>query len=147
MVGATCFGTVTNGVWISGSSLPEPLNRDNIFEGPQQHLLNNHAEASFEVEAAANGRVLDGTTFALGNNYPNPFNPTTMVPFSLAEASHVSIRVYDLLGREVETLVDRAMASGVHEVVFEASQVPTGVYLIRMEAAWTVQIQRVTLMK
>ena len=60
---------------------------------------------------------------------------------------HVSIRVYDMLGREVETLVDRAMAAGVHEVTFEASQLPTGMYLIRMEAAGTVQIQRVTLMK
>jgi len=107
--------------------------------------LNNHDEASFEVTAA--GRVLDGTRFELGHSYPNPFNPTTLVPFSLAEATHVSIRVYDMLGREVETLVDRGMAAGVHEVTFEAHTLPTGVYLIRMEAAGTVQIQRVTLMK
>ncbi len=85
--------------------------------------------------------------FELSDNYPNPFNPTTLVPFSLAEASHVSIRVYDMLGREVETLIDRSMAAGAHQVTFEAHTLPTGVYLIRMEAAGTVQIQRVTLMK
>ncbi len=91
--------------------------------------------------------MLDGTVFALGNNYPNPFNPTTVVPFSIAESAQVSIKVYDLLGREVAVLVDGALSAGVHEVVFEASALPTGVYLIRMEAAGMVQIQRMTLMK
>ena len=89
----------------------------------------------------------DGTTFKLGRNYPNPFNPTTIVPFSLTEAAHVSIRVYDLLGREVSVLVDGQLSAGMHEVVFEANNLSTGVYLIRMEAAGRVQIQQLTLMK
>ena len=133
-------------MWITASSLPDPSNAFNQFGTPSPTLLNNHAEASFEV-TAANARVLDGTRFELGHSYPNPFNPTTLVPFSLAEATHVSIRVYDMLGREVSVLVDRGMAAGAHEVVFEANTLPTGIYLIRMEAAGTVHIQRVTLMK
>ena len=52
-----------------------------------------------------------------------------------------------MLGREVSVLVDGQLSAGVHEVVFEANNLPTGVYLIRMEAAGTVQIQQVTLMK
>ena len=91
--------------------------------------------------------TLDGTTFALGTNYPNPFNPTTLIPFSVAEASEVSIKVYDLLGRTVATLVDGTLSAGVHEVQFEASQLPTGMYIVRMEAAGIVKTQRVTLMK
>ncbi len=146
-VGPDCSGTVTNQAWITRSSLPDPSNFFNLFDEPPPTLLNNHAEASFDVETGANGRVLDGKTFALGNNYPNPFNPTTLVPFSLAEAAHVSIRVYDMLGREVSVLVDGQLSAGVHEVVFEANNLPTGVYLIRMKAAGTVQIQQVTLMK
>ncbi len=145
-VSTDCSGTVTNGVWITKSSLPDPSNAFNQFGTPSPTLLNNHAEASFEV-TAANARVLDGTRFELGHSYPNPFNPTTLVPFSLAKATHVSIRVYDMLGREVSVLVNRGMAAGAHEVVFEANTLPTGIYLIRMEAAGTVQIQRVTLMK
>ena len=151
-VGETCDGTVTNKAWVSRTTLPDPPvspdNAEGPLEGPfeeRETLRNNHAEASFDVEAS--GRVLNGTAFALGNNYPNPFNPTTMVPFSLAEAAHVSIKVYDLLGREVVVLVDSRMSAGVHEVAFEAKALPTGVYLIRMEAAGVVQIQRVTLMK
>ena len=151
-VGETCDGTVTNEAWVSRSSLPDPENSPLTPDAPLEDPFtvprtkrNNHAKASFDVETS--GRVLDGTTFALGNNYPNPFNPTTMVPFSLAEAAHVSIKVYDLLGREVAVLVDGAMSAGRHEVTFEASTLPTGVYLIRMEAAGIVQVQRVTLMK
>ena len=141
-----CSGTVTNGVWITRSSLPDPSDFFYLFGIPPPTRENGHAEASFDV-TAANARELDGTRFALGRNYPNPFNPTTLVPFSLAEAAHVSLRVYDLLGREVSVLVDGPLSAGVHEVVFEANHLPTGVYLIRMEAAGMVQIQRVTLMK
>jgi hypothetical protein len=72
---------------------------------------------------------------------------TKIVPFSLTEAAHVSIRVYDLLGREVSVLVDGQLSAGMHEVVFEANNLSTGVYLIRMEAAGRVQIQQLTLMK
>ena len=70
-----------------------------------------------------------------------------MVPFRLTEAAHVSLKVYDLLGREVAVLVDGRLPAGEHEAVFEASALPTGVYLIRMEAAGIVQTHRVTLMK
>ena len=153
-VGDTCAGTVTNEAWVSRSSLPDPLRSPGDpnapLEGPfttPETRTNNHAAASFEVETDAQARVLDGTTFALGANYPNPFNPETVVPFSLAESSHVVIKVFDMLGREVATLVDGALPGGMHEVTFEASRLPTGVYLIRMEAAGTAQIQRVTLMK
>ena len=70
-----------------------------------------------------------------------------LCPRASALRAHVSIRVYDLLGREVSVLVDQQLSAGVHEVVFEANNLPTGVYLIRMEAAGLVQIQRVRLMK
>ena len=128
---------------MTASSLPDPDDQFNLFDNPP--VQDEISSASFDVEAS--GRVLDGTRFELGRNYPNPFNPTTLVPFSLAEAAQVSLRVYDLLGREVSVLVEGPLSAGVHEVVFEASHLPTGVYLIRLEAAGTVQIQRVTLMK
>ena len=144
-VGDDCSGTVTNTAEVTASSLPDPDDQFNLFDDPP--VQDEISSASFDVTTAANARELDGTRFELGRNYPNPFNPTTLVPFSLAEAAHVSLRVYDLLGREVSVLVEGPLSAGVHEVVFEASHLPTGVYLIRMEAAGMVQIQRVTLMK
>ena len=56
-------------------------------------------------------------------------------------------KVYDLLGRTVATLVEGSLSAGVHEAVFEASALPTGMYLVRMEAGGIVQMQRITLMK
>jgi uncharacterized repeat protein (TIGR01451 family) len=145
-VGATCSGTVTNTAEITGSSLPDPSNFFNLFDEPPATLLNNASEASFDV-SAAQGRVLDGSHIALGSSYPNPFNPTTTVPFSVVEASQVRLAVYDLLGREVAVLVDGTVSAGVHEVIFEASQLPTGVYLVRLETSGVMQTQRITLMK
>ena len=92
-------------------------------------------------------RASGGGSDGLGTNYPNPFNPTTVIPFNLADASLVTIKVYDLLGRTVATLVDGSLPAGVHEVRFEASHLPTGMYIVRMEAGSIVKTQRITLMK
>lgn len=146
MVGTACDERITNTARVSRSTLPDPSSAFNLFDVPNPAVANNSADAFFDITANA-PRTLDGTTFALGANYPNPFNPTTTVPFSLAEAGPVSIKVYDLLGREVAVLVEGAMAAGVHEVTFDAGALSTGVYLIRMDAAGTVQTQYVTLTK
>jgi hypothetical protein len=70
--------------------------------------------------------------FALGQNYPNPFNPSTVLQYSMPERSNVSLVVLDPLGREVATLVDHIIDSGVHEVTFEASGLPSGTYYARI---------------
>ncbi len=142
-VGADCEGTVTNTAEVTSSSLPDPDDLFNLFD--EEPVEDEISSASFDVEA--NSRELTGQTFALGANYPNPFNPVTVVPFSLANTADVSIKVYDLLGRVVATLVEGTLPAGVHQAVFEASSLPTGTYLVRLEAGDIVQTQRVTLMK
>ncbi len=72
-------------------------------------------------------------TFVLEGNHPNPFNPQTTIRFSVPEASVVMLAVYDVLGREVRVLVDGVREAGVHEVVFEAGDLPSGTYLYRLE--------------
>jgi len=72
--------------------------------------------------------------FSLIQNYPNPFNPTTKIPFAIPSMQHVRITVYDILGREVKTLVDRVISPGVFEVTWDASSRPAGVYYARMTA-------------
>jgi len=143
-VGATCSGTVTNTAEVTGSSLPDPDDQFNLFD---ENPVEDEVDSVDITVQAAQARVLDGSRIALGVSYPNPFNPQTTVPFSVVEASRVKLAVYDLLGREVAVLVDGTVSAGVHEVVFEAGQLPTGVYLVRLEASGVVQTHRITLMK
>ncbi|MCF8267844.1 MAG: choice-of-anchor A family protein [Ignavibacteriales bacterium] len=86
-------------------------------------------------------------TFSLDQNYPNPFNPTTTIRYSIAEDSRVSIRVFDLLGREVAVLVDRNQSAGVYNVNFDASQLSSGVYLYRIEAGNFSSVRKLMLLK
>ena len=72
--------------------------------------------------------------FTLSQNYPNPFNPSTTIKVELAKASHVSLTVYDILGREVSVLVNERRDAGVHEVKFDGSNLPSGVYFYRLLA-------------
>jgi hypothetical protein len=72
--------------------------------------------------------------FALEQNFPNPFNPTTTIYYQLPTDSRVSIVVYDLLGREVKRLVDEVKEAGYHDQRFDASGIASGVYFYRMTA-------------
>jgi hypothetical protein len=86
--------------------------------------------------------------FSISQNYPNPFNPTTTIEFSLAEKSKVLLKVYDLLGHEVATLVDGELQAGiVHRVPFSASKFSSGVYFYRLEAGRCAQIRKLILLK
>ncbi len=72
--------------------------------------------------------------FSLDQNYPNPFNPTTTIQFTLPEASRVTLKLFDILGRELVTLVDKEMEKGVHKVLFDAKDFASGVYFYRIQA-------------
>lgn len=72
------------------------------------------------------------TTFALEQNYPNPFNPTTNIRFSVAQAGHVSLKVYSVLGVEVASLVNEQKEMGTFNVTWNAAGVPSGMYLYRL---------------
>jgi hypothetical protein len=85
--------------------------------------------------------------FHLYENYPNPFNSTTTITYTLPERVLVHLGVYDMLGREVKVLVQEVMSAGVHEVVFEASGLPSGVYVYRFTAGARVFVRKAILMK
>ncbi len=85
--------------------------------------------------------------FKLDQNYPNPFNPSTLIRYQLPVNSLVSLKVFDLLGREVAMLVNGRKSAGTHEVNFDASELSSGVYIYRLEAGSFIQTQRMTLIK
>jgi hypothetical protein len=74
------------------------------------------------------------TDFVLSQNFPNPFNPTTTISYQLPVNSHVTLKVFDILGREVATLVNEQRSAGSYSVQWNASRFSSGVYLVRMEA-------------
>jgi hypothetical protein len=79
--------------------------------------------------------------------YPNPFNPITKIKFSLPEDSYVEIKVYDVLGREIETLLSEHRKAGYHEITFDASNLPSGVYFYRIKAGKFADVKKMILMK
>jgi hypothetical protein len=72
--------------------------------------------------------------YALMQNYPNPFNPTTAISYQLSAFSPVTLKVFDVLGREVATLVNEVRQPGVYTVRWDASSFPSGVYFYHLEA-------------
>lgn len=86
-------------------------------------------------------------SFALGQNYPNPFNPVTTIKYSVPQAGHVTLEVFDLLGRQVRLLVDGAINAGEHAITFDAASLPSGMYLYRLTAGEEVSTRKMLLLK
>ncbi len=86
-------------------------------------------------------------SFVLHPNYPNPFNPATTIPFDIAQAGHVTLKIFDMLGREVATLVEAPMRPGRYETTWEAGPMAGGVYLSRLAANGQVSTRRLVLLK
>lgn len=130
-----------NRVWIDGSV--EPGTGTQKFE-----YLVCKADFSFfsEVSNVHNGDLLykssDETAevsnlpeeFGVDQNYPNPFNPSTNIKFGIVDAGEVSLIVYDILGKEVATLVNRNLEIGFHTVQFNAVDLPSGIYIYRLSS-------------
>ncbi len=95
--------------------------------------------SNFDTAAVTSVREMRGDNvpedFSLNQNYPNPFNPGTKIKFSIPHQSKVIIKVYDLLGKEVETLVNEEKPVGIYEVAWNAANLPSGVYFYQLKAA------------
>ncbi|TVQ75897.1 MAG: T9SS C-terminal target domain-containing protein, partial [Balneolaceae bacterium] len=85
--------------------------------------------------------------YNLGQNYPNPFNPTTQISFEIGQAGMTSLKVYDLLGREVATLVNSDLPAGSHTIDFDAANLASGTYMYRLEANGYVLTRKMMLVK
>jgi hypothetical protein len=100
---------------------------------------------SIEDHSTFHGKLPD--RFTLFQNFPNPFNPTTMIKFQLPISSRVRVTVHDILGREISTLTDHTMPAGEHQLSWDASDQPSGIYYYKMEAGNFTQTRKMVLMK
>lgn len=85
--------------------------------------------------------------FSLSQNYPNPFNPSTKIEFSLAKSEFVTLKIYDVLGKEITQLVSRQMEKGEHRVVWNAENYPSGIYFYTIEASSFKQTRKLILLR
>jgi hypothetical protein len=84
---------------------------------------------------------------SLSGNFPNPFNSSTTMEFSLDKPGSVTLTVYDILGREIKTLFNADKTAGKHRILFDASSLPSGVYFYRLRAGDAVETKRMVLLK
>jgi hypothetical protein len=85
--------------------------------------------------------------FRLEQNYPNPFNPSTTITYQVPENSFVSIKVYDVLGKEVTSLINEEKSVGSYEVEFDATSLPSGIYFYRLQAGNYTTTKKMILLK
>ena len=80
-------------------------------------------------------------------NYPNPFNPTTQIPFSLSQTGLVKIEIFDVTGKKVATLADGQFAAGIHTLLFDAQALASGMYFARMTTTQNIYTTKLMLVK
>jgi hypothetical protein len=103
-------------------------------------------KSSQVLDVNENGDVLPNG-FVLRQNYPNPFNPVTRISYSLPNREHVSLKVYDMLGHEVATVVNEEQTAGTHEVTFNGINLASGVYYYRLLSGSYVDTKKFILVK
>ncbi len=87
------------------------------------------------------------TKFSLQQNYPNPFNPSTSIQYAISSRQFVSLKVYDVLGKEIATLVNEEKSAGSYEIGFNASHLASGIYYYQLRAGDYVETKKMVLMK
>ncbi len=133
-----------NGIWQSGD--------ESVYVFDDSDTLYYYASDVFVEYRFL--RVLDvkdkahnPEAFALYQNYPNPFNPVTTIKFSIPKESEVTLNVYDVLGRRVQTLVNKKLSAGLHKVTFNGENLSSGVYFYRLKFGNKILLKKMVLLK
>jgi 5'-nucleotidase/UDP-sugar diphosphatase len=120
---------------------------DNLVPKVTHGLIVMSTNPNFEKDMGEPEESVQPTTFALEQNYPNPFNPSTTISYSISEAGNVDLKVYDILGNEVITLVNETKSPGNYAVVFDATSLASGIYIYVLKSHNFVQTRKMLLLK
>lgn len=135
-----------------GWDITAPVQGVSLSVGTRHYSLQNSGRviirsAEDQVSISSAGRSSIVRQFSLGQNYPNPFNPVTTIRYAIPSQSRVVIRVYNILGEEIRTLVDWTVPAGEWSVSFNGGNLPSGIYWYRMSASGVVQVKKMILLK
>ena len=141
------------GTWLGDGSLDGTLEFDSIqlsYTPGQNHIGTYHIDNLRVVSRnylSVDEMSQQPSNFALLPNYPNPFNPWTTIPFTLVESAQTSVTIYNLRGEAVSTLISGRMGAGYHETRWNASDVSSGVYLIKLESNGVSRTRKIMVLK
>ena len=110
------------------------------------------AVSDYSNEASSSGTDVKAESgipaeYSISQNYPNPFNPTTKIKFALPQAALTKISIYDLLGREVQVIINKELGAGYHEINIDADNFPSGVYFYRIQSGNFINTKKMILMR
>lgn len=125
------------------------LNKKYTYIVTSVDRLHNESPPLAKVEVMLTSVDLEGEifTYNLSQNFPNPFNPSTKIEFTIAKTAYTELKVFDILGREVETLISKELSAGKHEVEFDGSNLPSGVYIYQLRSGEFIQTKKMILQK
>jgi photosystem II stability/assembly factor-like uncharacterized protein len=133
-----------------GTGLPNAVVDDIAIQYSTHSLrVGTHGRGAWQVDVTTGiaSPSEEPSTFAVNQNYPNPFNPTTVISYKLSTVSYVTLKVYDILGNEVATLVNEKQEAGTHSVPFDGSHFSSGVYFYRLAAGNMTSTKKMVLLK
>ncbi len=113
----------------------------------QYRLKQIDLDGSFRYSETIVAEISIPSEFTLEQNYPNPFNPSTTIKYSIPKSSNVTLKIFDVLGREIETLVNEAKKAGTYEAVFDASEFASGIYFYKLQAGSFIETKEMLLLK
>ena len=119
-----------------------PTNNDNAWQTPTVWSSTWIGEGEVGV-----GDEIIPLVFALHPNYPNPFNPTTNIQFTIPEQADVKLRIYNVLGRQVDVLVNETLPVGHHKILWNPKNLSSGVYFYKLEAGSFIKTRKMILLK
>jgi len=145
----TTYGTTDGGLSWHLDPIGNNINRFRMLSDTLGYALGRHVykystEKVTDVEFEFDVQPL---SFVLEQNYPNPFNPSTIINYTLPEEAYVIIKIYDSLGNEVQTLLKQRQATGKHQVEFNGNNLPSGIYLYKLEARDFIETKKMVLLK
>lgn len=106
-------------------------------------LIDRFGDTTTDVQ----GETGEVSSYQLFQNYPNPFNPATTVKYAVANSGHVSLKIYNILGHEIMTLIDEEKSAGEYEVLFDASALASGTYFYRLDSGGRTFIRKMIFLK
>ena len=115
-------------------------------KGGVAYTFYNSDSISVFVDNESTGTIL-ANDFKLYQNYPNPFNPSTIIAYQLAAPSYITLKVYDIIGNEIETLVDEEKPAGTYQVNWNAVNLPSGIYFYQLKTSSNIQTRKMILLK